>query len=123
MKVKKKMENVIEEVKTFCLGKENLVKVIIYGKNIKSSRPSYSFKLKFSDGNFLIWDDCSENCGGFEYASQEDAIDAALDFLVDHASFHKINKKDLKKEEDFYNENPENNMEEIPEDFRLDMKK
>lgn len=120
----------IEVTKRFYLGKENLVHITIYGKNIDSENPSFSFEIRFSDGNILSWKNCSENCGGFEYENQEDAVDAALDFLIDYASFHKINQKDLKRktayDADLLNlmdENPEDNVEEVPEDFRLDMKK
>ena len=125
------MENKIEVVKSFCLGQKKLVNVLIYGKNIDSEKPSFSFDIKFSDGSVLSWDKCSENYGGFEYVSQEDAVDAALDFLVDHANFQQINEKDLRKasydadlngELDCFNDNPEDNIEEVPEDFRLDMK-
>lgn len=126
--MKKKTEK-IEVVKRFYLGKENLVHITIYGKNIDSEDPSFSFEIKFSNGDFLSWEMCSENHGGFEYDSQEDAVDAALDFLIDHASFHKINQKDLRKKAAYdadllneFDENPEDNIEEIPEDFRLDMK-
>ena len=126
--MKKRTER-IEVIKRFYLGKEKLVHITIYGKNIDSEDPSFSFEIKFSNGDFLSWETCSENRGGFEYDSQEDAVDAALDFLVDHASFHKINQKDLRKKAAYdadllneFDENPEDNIEEIPEDFRLDMK-
>ena len=126
----KKCKDRIEITKRFYLGKDNLVHIIIYGKNVDSENPSFSFEIKFSDGNILSWKKCSENLGGFEYENQEDAVDAALDFLIDHASFNKINQKDLRRktvyDADLLNlmdENPEDNIEEIPEDFRLDMKK
>lgn len=124
--MKKKMK--IEEVKNIVLGKTNLTKIKIYGKNLDSEEPSFLFKIEFPTGEKYISD--SE---GFEYETQEDAIDDALDFIVDNASFYEVNKKemnkrirfneDLRGELEYYNENPEDNIEEIPEDFRLDMKK
>ena len=104
----------IEIVKSFYLGQKNCINIIIYGKNIDKD-PSFTFKIKFPDGQSISWDSCLENCGGFEFETQEDAIDAALDFLVDHTSFKEI-------DEPINLENPEDNIEEVPEDFRLDMK-
>lgn len=126
--MRKKM-NGVEVTKVFYLGTDNRISVMIYGKKIDNERSSFSFEIKFSDGDYLSWDNCSENCGGFEYETQEDAVDAALDFLIDHASFHKINQKDLRKkaayDADLMNldENPEDNIEEVPEDFNLNMSK
>lgn len=120
----------IELVKKLYLGKTNLVQISIFGKNIDSEEPSFSFEIKFYNDEYLSWKDCSENYGGFEYENQKDAINAALDFLIDHSTFHKIVSKDLRKssayDADLLNlmdENPEDNVEEMPEDFRLDMKR
>ena len=125
----KNCKDKIEIVKRFYLGKTNLIQISIYGKNIDSEEPSFSFEIKFFNGDYLSWKDCSENNGGFEYENQKDAINAALDFLVDHSCFHKIVQKDLRKKAAYdadllndFDENPEDNVEEIPEDFRLDMK-
>ena len=120
----------IELVKKLYLGKTNLVQISIFGKNIDSEEPSFSFEIKYYNDEYLSWKDCSENYGGFEYENQKDAINAALDFLIDHSTFHKIVSKDLRKssayDADLLNlmdENPEDNVEEMPEDFRLDMKR
>ena len=104
----------IEIVKSFYLGQKNCINIIIYGKKIDKD-PSFTFEVKFPNGRSISWDSCLENCGGFEFETQEDAIDAALDFLIDHASFEEI-------DEPMNLENPEDNIEEVPEDFRLDMK-
>ena len=116
-----KMNDKIEMVKSFCLGHENLVNVLIYGKNVDSEKASFSFNIKFTNGDIFAWDNCSENYGGFEYDSEEDAVDAALDFLIDHATFNKINQKDLRKAQYDADLNELNeNVEEIPEDFRVE---
>lgn len=109
----------MEVVKSFCLGQDKFVNVLIYEKKNETKKPSYLFDIKFSNGNILIIGDCSKRYNEVEYATQEDAVDAALDFLIDHANFHTIDKKDLNAE------TPENesNVEEVPEDFRLNMNK
>ena len=122
------MNENVEEVKNITLGQINFTTIKIYGKNIDSEDPSFSFDVVFPDGEKY-----SENDGGFEYETEEDAFNAALDFLVDHASFHQTNQKEMNRRAKFnadlngnfeiYDENPEDNVEEVPEDFRLDMKK
>ncbi len=119
-------ETKIEVVRSFYLGKENPILISILGKNINSDNPSYSFKIRFFDGTN------SKTSGDFRYDTKEDAIDGSLDFLADHVTFPKVDSKGLKKpfrkfwyEADLNGEldhNPEGNEEEIPEDFRLNLK-
>ena len=112
------------------LGKFQIAKTMLFGNidkhqvvvkilidDFDKEDPSFSFQIRFPENKIVNWFDCQENCGGFEYDSEEDAIDAAMDYIIDHASFSVSDEETL-----IELENPEDNIEEVPEDFRLNMK-
>lgn len=85
---------------------------------LKNDFDKYSFQILFPGKEPINWHECEENQGGFLYDSEKGVFIAALDYIINHASFEKI------YEQDFLNfENPEDNIEEVPEDFQLNMKK
>lgn len=116
-------DKVIEVIETVPMGDINMN---LLGINIDSESPSFSFEIISFDGT--KYSDIVER--GFEYETQEDAFDAAMDFLIDNPSICEIEQKELKMRKAKYFadligmlDNPEDNIEEVPEDFRLDMKK
>ena len=85
---------------------------------LKNNFGKYSFQIIYPNDVVINWHNCSNNRGEFLYDSEKGVFIAAMDYIINHATFEKI------YDEDFLNfENPEDNIEEIPEDFQLNMKK
>ena len=104
----------------------DVIEIKTLSKNLDDENPSFTFRIDHPLKS-VEWDTCEENCGGFEYVSEEDAFDGAVDYFINHfVPFLYIEedpeqiRQSLYNDFDiryYYDENPENNIEEEPEDF------